>query len=100
MRVKLVLRWDIKDETETDYYEFIVNEFIPRLKRLGLSDIEFWYTIYGDVEQIQSSAIAPTEEQMTAILNSDEWDSLETRLTDYVSDLVQKLVPATNGFQI
>ena len=100
MRVKLLLRWDIKDESETDYYEFIVNEFIPRLKRLGLNDVEFWYTVYGEVEQIQASAIANTEDQMDTILASDDWDSLVLRLGDYVTDLTQKIVPATSGFQI
>lgn len=44
---KLILRWDIRSELESEYFEFMVSEFIPGTNRLGLTDIQAWYTLYG-----------------------------------------------------
>lgn len=97
--VKLLMTWDIKSGRETEYSEFVVNEFIPRMNRLGLGDIEFWYTRFGEGKQIQASGVLPSMEQMHNILNSREWRTLQERLDDYVSNYSQKLVRATRGFQ-
>ena len=97
--IKLLMTWDIKSGRETEYSEFVVNEFIPQMNRLGLGDIEFWYTRFGEGKQIQASGVLPTIEQMNAILKSREWSSLQERLDDYVANYSQKLVHASRGFQ-
>ena len=97
---KLMLRWDVKPGAEADYSEFIVSEFIPRMNRLGIADVQFWYTSYGECEQIQVELQAETREQMRHIVNSDEWDNLSTRLLDLVVNFSQKLVRAAGGFQL
>ncbi len=87
--------------SEAEYSEFIVNEFIPRLNRLGIGDLEFWYTGFGEHEQIMVSGITPTREQMSRILDSDEWDSLEDRLSDLSVNLHHKVIKADGSkFQI
>lgn len=98
--MKLLMTWDINRSTEAEYYEFIVNEFIPRLKRLGLNDLQFWYTTYGDCEQIQASGITNTRQQMDNILTSDDWTTLQQRLVEYVSRYRRKVVVAVGGFQL
>lgn len=100
MAVKLLMTWDIQAGQESEYSEFVVNEFIPRLNRLGLQDIEFWYTRYGGSKQIQASGVLPTAEQMQNIMRSREWQQLQQRLEEYVSEYSHKLVQATRGFQL
>lgn len=100
MRVKLLMNWDVKAGVESEYSEFIVNEFIPRAKRLGFTDLQFWYTSYGECEQIQASGIVNSREQMNNIIDSDEWQSLQQRLHELVHKFTSKLIPASNGFQI
>ena len=51
MPIKLILRWDIQPDKESEYFEFLVHEFIPALNKLGVEDILVWYTAYGEVEQ-------------------------------------------------
>ena len=98
--VKLLLRWDVPNGSEADYSEFIVNEFIPRLQRAGIADVQFWYTSFGDCEKIQVELVADQKEKMNNILRSDEWTSLHERLGDLVTNFSQKLVRATGGIQI
>jgi hypothetical protein len=100
MPVKLLMTWDIAAGQESEYSEFVVNEFIPRMQRLGMGDIEFWYTRYGECKQIQASGVSPTLEQMQNILTSSEWKQLQQRLDGYVQEYDQKLIEASRGFQI
>jgi len=100
MPTKILMRWDIKPETESEYFEFLVHEFIPGLNKLGIVEIQVWYTTYGECEQKLASGIAPSAEKMNAVLNSVEWRSLVDKLQDYVDNFSQKMIAATGGFQV
>jgi hypothetical protein len=97
---KIIMRWNIRPGAESEYFEFMVNEFIPGFKRLGIADPQVWYTVYGDREQILVSGISETGEQMKYILRSEEWVQLKDRLTDLVDDFSQNVITATGGFQL
>lgn len=98
--VKIIMTWNIRDSREAEYSEFVVNELIPRITRLGLGDLEFWYTRYGEADQIQASGVARTMDQMQNILGSEEWGSLQDMLSGYVNNYQQKLINSKSGFQI
>lgn len=100
MPAKLLMRWDVRPETESEYFEFLVHEFIPGLNKLGISDIQVWYTQYGDCEQKLASGIANTREKMQDALNSPTWEQLNDKLQDFVDNFSRKVIPATGGFQI
>jgi len=98
---KIIMYWDVMPGSEAEYSEFIVNEFIPRLNRLGIGDLEFWYTGFGEHEQIMVAGITPTKEQMDHITDSEEWEALTDRLSDLSVNLRQKIVKADGlKFQI
>jgi hypothetical protein len=67
---------------------------------LGISDIQVWYTQYGDCEQKLASGIANTRERMQDALNSPTWEQLNDRLQEFVDNFSQKVIPATGGFQV
>ena len=94
------MSWDIRPNREAEYSEFVANEFIPRLNKLGIVEIQAWYTVYGDAEQILVSGLTQTDEQMRYILASDEWGRLRSQLDELVDNFDSKVVSATTGFQI
>ena len=100
MPTKLILRWDIQPGSESEYFEFMVSEFIPGLKKMGISEPGVWYTAYGDAEQILVSGTTETHEHMEYILRSTDWDRLKDRLNELVSNYSQKVMPASGGFQL
>jgi len=100
MPTKLLLRWDIQPGSESEYFEFMVSEFIPGIKRLGLNDPGVWYTAYGEAEQILVTGITETNEHMSFVLRSKEWFRLKKRLEELVDNFSQRVMPATGGFQI
>jgi hypothetical protein len=100
MATKIILRWDIQPGVESEYFEFMVSEFIPSLKRLGINDPGVWYTAYGDAEQILVSGVTETEEHMRFVLRSKDWSRLKARLEELVNNFSQRVTPATGGFQL
>ncbi len=100
MATKLILRWDIQTGAESDYFEFMVSEFIPGIRKLGIMDPGVWYTAYGDAEQILVSGTTETEDHMDYILRSNEWSRLRERLEELVSNFSLKITQARGGFQL
>jgi hypothetical protein len=100
MAAKLVMRWDIRPEMESEYFEFLVHEFIPALNRLGIADIQVWYTAFGECEQKQAEGVAQSVDRIQKMLQSEEWLLLTDKLQNYVRNFSQKVIPATRGFQI
>jgi hypothetical protein len=100
MSAKLIMRWDVRPETESEYFEFLVHELIPAMNKMGIGDIQVWYTAYGDVEQKMAEGVAETADAMLRALRSDEWHLLTDKLQTFVKNYQQKVIPATKGFQI
>jgi len=100
MSAKILMRWDIRPEKESEYFEFLVHEFIPALNKLGITDILVWYTAYGECEQKLAEGTTESVEAMKSILKSEDWVILIDKLQNYVVDFDLKVVAATRGFQI
>jgi hypothetical protein len=98
--VKLLMSWDIKPGSETEYFEFIVREFAPGMMRLGMQPTEAWYTLFGSGPQILQGSIADDLAAMKSILSSSDWQDLQTKLFEYVTNFDYKIVQATSRFQL
>lgn len=103
MSVKLVMNWDIRAGRDQEYFEFVVREWVPTIQRLGLRPTGAWYTVYSrekDIPQIMTESIASDLSTMRAILDTDDWKSLNDKLQEYVENYSQKIVHVTGGFQL
>ena len=98
--VKLLMSWDLKPGSESDYFEFSVREFIPGIMKLGIQPTEAWYTIVGDGPQILTGGIAQDMATMQSILASEDWQTLRDKLFEYVTNFNFKIVRATGRFQL
>jgi hypothetical protein len=84
--VRLVFSWNIKTDEETAYFEFIVQEFAPKIMKMGIRLTEAWYTTYGEGPQIIMPGVAADAESLQTALNSDEWIELVDKLNNFVTD--------------
>lgn len=98
--VKLLMSWDIKPGSESDYFEFIVREFAPGLMKLGIQPTEVWYTVVGNGPQILTGGVAEDLSTMKSILADQDWQSLKDKLFRYVTNFDYKIVRATSKFQL
>lgn len=99
MPVKVLMTWDIAQDNEQEYFEFIISEFIPGVQRLGLQTLDAWATLYGEYPQIQVGMIASDMENAQRMLASTEWEVLREKLFGYIDHFSYKIVPARTGFQ-
>ncbi len=97
---KLLMTWDIRTGRESEYFEFVVQEFVPKLQRLGVQPTEAWYTVYGNAPQILTGGVADSRADLENVLASDDWKTLQEKLQGLVSNFSFKIVPATGHFQL
>jgi hypothetical protein len=99
MPVKLLLAYDIKPYRLEEYYQFILGEFLPRASALGLKIKHSWHTAYGNYPERLVEFVAKDEETIKAVLSHEVWDTIETRLGEYVTDYEKQIVPLRPNFQ-
>jgi hypothetical protein len=100
MTVKLLLTWDILPNREQEYFEFVIRDFIPEIKDLGISPVDAWYTMYGDQPQIMIAAKIQSQAALNVAMASKEWQRLIESLMQFVDNFSYKIVPARTGFQL
>lgn len=98
---KLLLSWDVIPDREQDYFEFMVREFTPRLTSLGITPIEAWFTLYGkEAPQVMMEGMTDDLETMRNLLATDEWQTLKTKLLNYVTNFTQKVIRGKSHLQL
>ncbi|MCL4487437.1 MAG: hypothetical protein M1132_09650 [Chloroflexi bacterium] len=98
--VKLLMTWDIRPGKESEYFEFVVQEFAPKLVRLGIQPTEAWYTVYGSAPQILTGGVTEDRATLDGILEGEEWKTLHNKLMTYVTNYNYKIVKAAGNFQL
>jgi hypothetical protein len=100
MTVKLLMTWDILPNREQEYFEFMISDFIPEIKQLGIRPVDAWYTMYGDQSQIMVSAKTQSQAALNVAMASKEWQRLLDNLLKFVENFSYKVIPARTGFQL
>ncbi len=98
--VKLLMSWDILPGKEPEYFEFVVQEFAPKLVRLGIQPTEAWYTVYGNAPQILTGGVTEDRATLDRILDGEEWLTLKEKLDKFVTNFHYKIVPPEGHFQL
>ena len=99
MDYKLLVAYNIKSNRESDYYRFVLGEFLPQLQNIGLLMIEGWHTAYGDYPIRLLIFQTNDDTDMLEALKSPEWIKGKETLLKLVTDYEERLVPAKNTFQ-
>ncbi|TFG49453.1 MAG: hypothetical protein E4H33_02225 [Anaerolineales bacterium] len=100
MTVKLLMTWDILPDKEQEYFEFVISDFLPEIKQLGISPVDAWYTMYGDQPQIMITAKTQSQASLNVVMASKEWQLLLENLSKYVENFSYKVISAQTGFQL
>ncbi len=98
--LKLLMEYDVLQDTLQDYYQFIMGQYVPALQSMGLQMSEAWHTAYGEAPNRLIGFVCGDQQTMDRLLDSDLWRDLNTELAKYVSDLRYKVVPYRGGFQL
>ena len=100
MTVKLLMTWDILPDQEQEYFEFVISDFLPEIKLLGIRTVDVWYTLYGDQPQIMVAAKTQSQAALNVAMASKEWQRLLDNLLQIVENFSYKIISAKTGFQL
>jgi len=98
--LKLLLEYDVNQDTLQEYYQFVMGQYVPTLQSMGLQMSEAWHTAYGDAPNRLLGFVCGDKQTMDNLLTSDAWVDLNDQLEKYVTDFRYKIIPYRGGFQI
>jgi len=98
-RVRLLITYDVYEDNQQPYYQYVVGEFLPAAQQLGLVLTDAWHTVYGNYPARLLSFVGRDQASVAATLDRDEWRQLEEKLLTFVSDYKRKIVPYRERFQ-
>mgnify|MGYP003573559918 FL=1 len=98
--LKLLLSYHVGQENQQDYHKFVMGQYLPTLQSMGFQMSEAWHMAYGDAPNRLIGLVCSDEDSMNMLLSSDEWESLNEQLEEFVSDLDYKFIPYRGGFQL
>ncbi len=97
--VKILLAYDIVPETQESYYQYMLGEMMPRIQSMGFGMEMAWHTAFGNYPLRLVVFVAESRAIADNVLNSTEWDEMETRLQQYVANYSKRVVKYQNKFQ-
>ena len=100
MTVKLLMTWNILSNSEQEYFEFMISNFLPEIKQLGILPVDIWYTMYGDQPQIMVTSRIQSHAALNGAMASKEWQRLLESLMEFVENYSYKIISAQTGFQL
>lgn len=96
---KLLITYDILSDKYEIYYRYVLGDFVPAVRELGLYLTYAWHVAYGDYPARQLEFICENREKVQEILTSTRWTRLEDRLKSYTTRYQRKLVHFEDRFQ-
>jgi hypothetical protein len=100
-RYKLMLFYDPVPALSDRYYQFVMNEMVPTAQNGGLYMFRVFHTAWGTDQPVrQAEFVAEDLDSIRALLDSDEWRTLEEKMAQYCTNYHRKVVKFRPGFQL
>lgn len=97
--VKLLLSYDIPQDLQQTYFNFVTGEFVPQANSIGLELAEVWETVYGDYPQRLIVFVAQDAQAATQAVTSDRFKRMEKKLKRFVQNYSCRVVKYKSHFQ-
>lgn len=95
----MLLTYNIPPEGQENYMRYVLNEFIPTLQSIGLTNQGVWHTAWGDYPIRLLIFVAESAAAMTRAVESETFQQAEEKLKALVSEYSRRVVPFDSGFQ-
>jgi hypothetical protein len=92
MAVKLMHYWTVIPSENQAYADFIINEFIPGINRLGMQTVAGWSVIVGSYSEVILEAVSEDLDQMEVALKSEEYRHLKSDLLNFIKNYKTKIL--------
>ena len=91
-RFKLILTYDVQQDMQDTYLQFMLGELVPAVQSVGLQMNGAWHTAFGDYPVRLVEFVAEDYDALTGVLESRLWLDMERRLHKFVRNYTKKIV--------
>jgi hypothetical protein len=99
-RFKLIIQYDILPGVQDTYFQFIVNEFVPKCQSFNLPIFRAYRTAYGDYPERQIEFLAQELVDIQRALEDSAWQQCEAKLKEFVTNYRRRVLNFRDGFQL
>lgn len=96
---KLIISFDILMEKQEGYYRYVLGEFVPTLRTMGLHMTSAWHVAYGQYPARMLEFLIENRETWDKAVSNPRWRKLEDRLRTYTTSYERKLIRYQDRFQ-
>ncbi len=96
---KILMTYDILPHKQEGYYRYVLGEFVPRLRNMGLPMISAWHVVYGSYPQRMLEFGCDSRKLAHALFIDLSYRRMEDRLKTYTENFTRRLVIYRDGFQ-
>lgn len=96
---KVLMTYDILHDKQEAYYRYVLGEFVPRLRNMGLPMLSAWHVTYGMYPQRLLEFACDSRGKAHAIFIDPAYRRMEDRLKSYTENFERRLVLYREGFQ-
>ncbi len=89
-RFKLILTYDVQQDMQDTYLQFMLGELVPAVQSLGLQMTGAWHTAYGQYPIRLVEFIGEDQAAIAAALETPLWNKMEARLLGFVANYSKK----------
>lgn len=98
-RYKLLITYDILPDRQDAYYRYVLGEFVPALRIMGIHMTSAWHVAYGNYPQRQLVFVTESWDVLQTAMHSTRFQNLEDRLKTYTEHYNRKVVNYLDRFQ-
>ena len=91
-RYKLILTYDVQQDMQDTYLQFMLGELVPAVQSLGLQMTGAWHTAYGQYPIRLIEFVGEDQAAIAAVLDTPLWNKMETRLLGFVANYSKKIL--------
>lgn len=96
---KILINYDILAAEHEAYYRYVLGEFVPTLRTMGIHMLSAWHVAYGDYPARQLVFVTESKEILKEAFTSQRWHDLEERLQGFTVHYSRKVVSYEDRFQ-
>lgn len=96
----LILKYDVQNTTLEGDYRYVVQDFIPMLRRREVYAQNLWSIVYGDYPQRHLEFVVEQLATLRGLLDDPEWVRMEQRLQEYAANYSRRIVPYRGVFKL
>jgi hypothetical protein len=96
----LIFKYNVRADVQEMYFRYIIGEFTPALQEKQVYLQEAWHVVYGEYPERQLEFITDKLENIRQLFESEDWETLETRLKEFTQDYSMRITRYSGRFKV